>query len=143
MPCGLPKCPNCLGPHGPKFPKCPARPQVVNGRMVKPTKTQQQAIRSIGAQERARRTAPNAPPTTLRNASPARGRPSEGTGTEVPRHYVPTNGHLFTKVERRRRALNPVSAEDSVVRATVINDPQNDFDKALQAAHLKEVALLT
>jgi len=50
--CGLPQCPNCLGPHGPTFAKCPARPTVNNGHIIYPSPQQRAAFRSIGSKER-------------------------------------------------------------------------------------------
>jgi len=126
--CGLPKCPNCLGPHGPRFPKCPARPRIVSGALQRPTKAQRQAFRSLGAAERAGRTKPN-PPTNSRAASP------EGTsrGRSRPRSATPPapptpEPAAFLEAERRAKITAPTTMEDRLLRDVALLHPRNDWD---------------
>ena len=125
--CGLPKCPNCLGPHGPRFPKCPARPQIVSGTLQRPTKAQRQAFRNLGAAERAGRTRPN-PPTNSRAASPedtSRGRPRPCSTPPAPSTPEPA---AFLEAERRAKIVAPTTVEDHLLRDVALLHPRNEWD---------------
>lgn len=77
-PCPTTRCLNCRGPHPANDPKCPARPKIQGGIVIRPTQIQLRAIRSAGGAACAAKhsataaaPAPTAAPALVPTAAPA------------------------------------------------------------------------